>query len=106
MTQNTLTVEIVYALAERQSLLAMTVLRGTTVDQALAGSGLYELHPELLGVALPTGIFGRIVGRDHVLEDGDRIELYRPLVADPKASRNARVAKKRSVRTSGRNMRA
>jgi putative ubiquitin-RnfH superfamily antitoxin RatB of RatAB toxin-antitoxin module len=55
---------------------------------------------------LPVGIFGRVVARDQSLETGDRIELYRPLFADPKASRNARVAKKRSDRENARNMRA
>jgi putative ubiquitin-RnfH superfamily antitoxin RatB of RatAB toxin-antitoxin module len=52
------------------------------------------------------GIFGQFVLHDHVLASGDRIEIYRPLVADPKASRHARVAKKRADRDSDRNMRA
>jgi len=101
-----LAVEVVYALPERQTLLAVQVAQGATVADALAASGIFAMHPEASGADVPVGIFGRVVSRDHRVEEGDRIELYRPLVADPKASRNARVAKKRSARESARNMRA
>ena len=101
-----LTVEVVFALPDRQTLLSAQVPQGASVADALVASGIFALHPEASGADVPVGIFGRIVSRDHRLADGDRIELYRPLVADPKASRNARVARKRSGRESARNMRA
>jgi len=101
-----LAVEVVYALPGRQTVLPVQVAQGASVADALVASGIFAVHPEASGADVPVGIFGRVVTRDHRVEEGDRIELYRPLVADPKASRNARVAKKRSARESARNMRA
>jgi len=101
-----LAVEVVYALPARQTVLPVQVAQGASVADALVASGIFAVHPEASGADVPVGIFGRVVTRDHRVEEGDRIELYRPLVADPKASRNARVAKKRSARESARNMRA
>jgi putative ubiquitin-RnfH superfamily antitoxin RatB of RatAB toxin-antitoxin module len=106
MTGTTVALEVVYALPDRQTMLSLRVPHGATVGEALAASGIFELHPETAGGEVPVGIFGRVVGRDHRVEQGDRIEIYRPLTADPKASRNARVAKKRSGRENVRNMRA
>ena len=101
-----ISIEIVYALPERQTLLKLRVPVGTTVDQALATSRIISLHTDLVDLALRrVGIFGRIVARQHVLAAGDRIEIYRPLVADPKASRHARVAKRRAERGDERKMR-
>jgi uncharacterized protein len=106
MTGPMVALEVVYALPERQTMLSIRVHQGATVGEALAASGIFELHPETAGNEAPVGIFGHVVGRDHRVEEGDRIEIYRPLVADPKSSRNARVAKKRSGRENARNMRA
>ena len=97
-------IEIVYALPDRQTLLALSVDEGTTVDAAIAGSDLGRRHPELDWRRHRVGIFGRPVAFDHVLSDGDRIEIYRPLVADPKASRQARVEKRRAERGDERKM--
>ena len=106
MTDAAITIEVVYALPERQTLIALTVARGTTAGEAIVLSGILSAYPELREREPPIGIFGRLVGREHVLDDGDRIEIYRPLVADPKASRNERVARKRQARETTRNMRA
>ncbi len=106
MTAGLLKLEVVYALPERQTLLSVQVPEGASVEEALSASGIFLQHPELRDINIPVGIFGRVVGRDHRPADGDRIELYRPLLADPKTSRNARVAKKRSARDSARNMRS
>lgn len=99
-------VEVVYALPERQTLIALTLSKGATAADAIAASGILVLHPELQARDGPIGVFGRIVEPGHVLENGDRVEIYRPLVADPKESRNARVEKKRQARVNARNMRA
>ena len=106
MTGALIAIEVVYALPDRQTLLTVRVSPGANVGEALVASGIFVLHPETAGGEVPVGIFGRVVSRDHRVEEGDRIEIYRPLIADPKASRNARVARKRSGRESARNMRA
>ena len=101
-----LTVEVAFAVPVRQTLLTVRIAEGASVADALAASGIFELHPELQDPSIPVGIFGKVVARSHRPQDGDRIEIYRPLIADPKASRNARVAKKRLARENARNMRA
>ena len=106
MTQRMLSVEVAYALPERQTLLQVRVPAGATVVDILATSGIYDAHPEARAPDLAIGIFGKVVAPDHQPNDGDRIEIYRPLIADPKAGRNARVAKKRLARDNSRNMRA
>lgn len=104
MNATRIAIEVVYALPERQTLLGFDVARGTTVGGALAASGVLALHPEIDLAKQRVGIFGQFVRHDHVLEPGDRIEIYRPLVADAKASRHARVARRRAEREGGRNM--
>lgn len=106
MIASTITIEVVYALPGRQTLLKFDVARRTTVGRALVASGILRFHPEIDLVNQRVGIFGQFVENDHVLASGDRIEIYRPLIADPKAGRHARVAKKRADRDSNRNMRA
>ena len=106
MSAATIAVEVVYALPERQTLLRVEVPAGTTVGAALAASGILALHPEIDLAAQRVGIFGRFVAVTHVLAADERIEIYRPLVADPKTSRHQRVARKRADRDSERDMRA
>ena len=98
-------IEVIYALPERQTVLKLSVPVGTTVAAALDASRIAALHPEIDLAAHKIGIFGRIVPRDRIVEGGDRIEIYRPLVADPKASRHARVAKRRAEQGNARKMR-
>ncbi|MEO8134323.1 MAG: RnfH family protein [Betaproteobacteria bacterium] len=99
-------VEVAYALPERQTLLALDVPAGTTVEAAVALSGIRKLHPDIDLASQRIGIFGRFVAKERAVDAGDRIEIYRPLIADPKASRHARVARKRAKRASDRDMRA
>ena len=87
-----LNVEVVYALPERQVLVALEVEQGTTALEAIERSGIAREFPE----ADPrhgVGIFGRQVTPDTVLRDGDRVEIYRPLVTDPKDARRERARK-------------
>lgn len=79
----TLRIEVAYAERDRQTLLALSVPLGTTAEEAVRLSGIRERHPGIAADA-PLGVFGRVVARGHVLADGDRVELYRPLPADPK----------------------
>lgn len=90
MSNTNLHVEIVYALPDTQTLLPLDVPQGTTIEQALDASGLLVTHPELASPEVPAGIWGKRRSRDTVLQEGDRIEFYRPLEADPKAVRRAR----------------
>lgn len=85
-----LEIEIVYGLADRQVLKSMTVVEGTTVREATLKSGLEVEFPELDLQQLPLGIFGKAVKDETVLRDGDRIEVYRPLLIDPKEARRKR----------------
>lgn len=88
-------VEVAYALAHLQTVIAVSVPAGATVADAIALSGMAACHPEIETVMGAVGIFGRRVPLSAQPEAGDRIEIYRPLVADPKQLRQARARKKR-----------
>jgi putative ubiquitin-RnfH superfamily antitoxin RatB of RatAB toxin-antitoxin module len=90
-----LNVEVVFALPERQVLLALEVDPGTTVHEAVEQSGIRDHFPELDTAAAQLGIFGKRVKGSAVLRDGDRIEIYRSLIADPKDARRRRAREKR-----------
>jgi putative ubiquitin-RnfH superfamily antitoxin RatB of RatAB toxin-antitoxin module len=85
-----ITVEVVYATAERQTLVEFEVTEGTTVGQAIDLSGIRAAHPEIGLCCVKTGIFGRLAALDAVLRERDRVEIYRPLRADPKEARRRR----------------
>ncbi|HFC8457381.1 TPA: RnfH family protein [Neisseria subflava] len=85
-----LEIEIVYGLADRQVLKNMTVTEGTTIREAALKSGLEVEFPGLDLQQAPLGIFGKVVKDETVLRDGDRIEVYRPLLIDPKEARRKR----------------
>ena len=84
-------VEVIYALRNRQVLLAFEVEEETTVKEAIESSGILRRFPDVDLIRMPVGIFGRATRLDARLRDGDRIEIYRPLIADPKQARHARV---------------
>lgn len=88
-------VEVAYALADKQKLLRLTVPYGTTVRQAAVLSGITAHFPGLDLTASPLGVFGKVVAKpdERLLEDGERVEIYRPLIADPKEVRKQRAAK-------------
>jgi len=85
-------VEVAYALPDRQFLISLAVPEGTSAYEALLRSGLAEQVDGLDLAAAPIGIFGRKLEdpRRAVLADGDRVEIYRPLRADPMESRRKR----------------
>ena len=86
----TIRVEVVLAMPERQELVALEVACGTTLAEAITLSGVAEMfagfEPDLTRV----GIFGQKASADQVLQAGDRVEIYRPLLADPKEVRRQR----------------
>lgn len=83
-------VEVVYALPERQYLRTVKLESGSTVEQAIFASGLLELRPDIDLKSNKVGIYSRPVKLSDFLEDGDRVEIYRPLIADPKELRRLR----------------
>ena len=95
-----ITVEVAYALPDRQTILEVLVEPGTTAYQAVERSGITRSYPELDVENAKMGIFGQALGtkglkppHEHVLQSGDRIEIYRPLQADPKEVRRRRAEK-------------
>jgi len=91
--QALLHVEVVYALPGLQRLVALVLAPGSTVRAAVMRSGIPDEFPQLDLERTPVGIFGRVTGLDAVLCEGDRVEIYRPLPADPKAVRRRRAAR-------------
>lgn len=89
---DTIEVEVVYALADRQDLIRLELPAGSTVQQALASSGLLARHPEIDLAKNRLGVYAKLVKPDAVLRDRDRVEIYRPLIADPKEVRKQRAA--------------
>lgn len=95
MDKSVVAIEVVYALADKQKLLRLVVPQGTTVRQAALSSGMDGFFPGLDLASVPLGIFGKAVTKpdERVLEEGERVEIYRPLIADPKEVRKQRAAK-------------
>lgn len=91
---STICVEVAYATPLRQALLSIEVPRGCTVAEAIDLSGIREEFPELELDSNMIGIFSRKVPPDHELREGDRVEIYRPLIADPKEMRKQRAGMK------------
>lgn len=95
----TIDIEVVYALPDRQSIVKLTVPEGTTALAAAQQSGLDEQFDDLhIGQDSRLGIFGQLTALTQVLKDGDRVEIYRPLLADPKVVRKERAARAKARR--------
>ncbi len=95
MAESWVEIEVVYAAVDRQVLLALSVAPGSSLRSAVLGSEIAAQFPELDLAACPLGIFGKVVADADVraVQAGDRIEIYRPLLADPKEVRRLRAAK-------------
>jgi putative ubiquitin-RnfH superfamily antitoxin RatB of RatAB toxin-antitoxin module len=89
-------VEVAYATPEKQLIVALEVAPGTTARQAVLASGIAAQFPGLDAATVKLGIFGKAVADDALLRAQDRVELYRPLLADPKEVRRRRAASKQS----------
>ncbi len=83
-------IEIVCARADAALVITLKVPAGTTARGAIVLSDLARTHPEIDARPGRLGLFGRVVDDDSVLRDGDRLEIYRPLIADPKQARRTR----------------
>ncbi|PLR21629.1 RnfH family protein [Pantoea endophytica] len=85
-----ISVEVVYALPDKQYMRAVTLEKGATVEQAIKASGLLSLRKDIDLNSNKVGIYSRPVKLGDAVQDGDRIEIYRPLIADPKELRRQR----------------
>ena len=86
-------VEVAYALPQKQYLQRVTLDEGATVEQAIQASGLLTLRDDIDLSKNKVGIYSRPAKLQDVVNDGDRVEIYRPLIADPKELRRRRAEK-------------
>lgn len=94
-------VEVAYALPHQQVILPLAVAPGTTAQSAIEASGILTKFPEIDINANKIGIFGKLCKPDTVLRHLDRVEIYRPLIADPKEVRRQRAAEGKVMKKGG-----
>ena len=94
----TITVEVTFALPDRQVLLSIDIPHGATLRDAIHHSGILERFPEINLEENRVGVFGRLRELDDMLRPGDRVEIYRKLIADPKEIRKRRAAEGKTMR--------
>ncbi|QJD28546.1 RnfH family protein [Methylococcus geothermalis] len=87
-------IEVAYARPDIQVIVPLNVAEGARAAEAIEASGLLDKFPEIDLATNKIGIFGKACSADQPLKQGDRVEIYRPLVADPKESRRQRAIKK------------
>ena len=97
---NTIAIEVAYALPHKQRIIKLDVPEGTTVMQAIIMSQVDTIFEDLkLSEDLRLGVWGKAVTADRALVAGERVEIYRPLLADPKEVRRTRAARARAARS-------
>ncbi len=96
MGRNKIKVEVVYALADEQKLIELYVVPGTTMYETVLQSGILDAFSAIDVEADKMGLFGKVVKnpKEQLMQAGDRVEIYRPLLIDPKQARLNRAAKK------------
>lgn len=95
-------VEVSYALPHRAEIVKLVLSEGATAGEAVKESGLLEKYPEIdLDGANKLGIYAKLVKADTPLRDRDRVEIYRPLIADPKLVRKQRTAAGKAMKKGG-----
>ncbi|HEX7909096.1 MAG TPA: RnfH family protein [Paraburkholderia sp.] len=92
-----LSIEVCYALTNEQTVIAVDLPEGATLQQALDASGILQRYPQIDLGTQKVGVFGKLKPLDTVLAEHDRVEIYRPLLVDPKVSRQRRVEKTRKA---------
>ena len=96
-----ITVEVAYATPEEQRIISLEVVPGTTLRQAIEQSGILEHFGEIDLADAKVGVFGKLKKLDETLRAGDRVEIYRPLIADPKQVRKQRAAAGKAMKKGG-----
>ncbi len=101
MGNDSIRVEVAYALPHEQVILPLELPAGSTLMQAIEQSGILKRFPDIDLSRQKVGIFGKLKKPDQVLRDGDRVEIYRPLIADPKEVRKQRAAQGKRMKKGG-----
>ena len=100
MAKKSINVEVAYAMPDKQVIRAVNIEEGSTICTAIVQSGILmdfpELDKELENAQV--GIFGKVSANTTVLKDGDRVEIYRPLIADPKEVRRKRAKEGKAMK--------
>jgi len=96
-------VEVAYALPDKQSLVSLEVEEGTTIKEAIEASGVLDTYDQIDLTRDKVGIFSKFSTLDTVLREKDRVEIYRPLIADPKKVRKERAAEGKAMRSVKKN---
>ncbi|HEY9148009.1 MAG TPA: RnfH family protein [Gammaproteobacteria bacterium] len=97
----TIQVEVAYALPENQVIIPVEVEEGASLRNAIERSGILERFPDIDLEQVKVGIFGKLSKLDNPLRARDRVEIYRPLIADPKAVRKQRAAEGKKMKKGG-----
>lgn len=97
----TIRVEVAYARPDEQAIIPVDVPEGTTLEQAIVRSRIQERFPEIQLQTAKVGVFGKIGKLSAIVRSGDRVEIYRPLLADPKEVRKKRAAEGKRMRKGG-----
>lgn len=102
MESDMIKVEVAYALPHKQMLIPLSIKKGSTVYDAAVESGVADKFPDIDLETIPMGIFGKAERKpkERVLNEGERVELYRPLIADPKEVRKRRAEEIKAKRES------
>ena len=98
---DTIRVQVVYALPERQDIVTMELAAGATAQQAVEASGLLQKYPDIDLAKNKLGVFSKLVKADQVLRHRDRVEIYRALIADPKEVRRKRAEEGKVTKKGG-----
>lgn len=95
MADSVIDIELVYLAVDAQSLHKLTVPVGTSIESAITSSGILQQHPEIDLTVNPVGIFSKKLPLNTILNAGDRVEIYRPLLIDPMQRRRLKAKKKK-----------
>ena len=98
---NEILIEVAYALPQKQIIIPIKIKSGATAEEAINASGIIKKFPEIDLNINQIGIFGKLTQLDHVMQERDRIEIYRPLIADPKEIRRQRAAEGKVMKKGG-----
>jgi len=88
-------IEVTFCLPDKQPVFSLTLPEGSTLEAAIKQSGALQKFPEIDLEKNKVGVFGKVKPLSHLLLPGDRVEIYRPLIADPKASRRKKAEKEK-----------
>jgi len=94
-------VEVIFALAQRQECISVKLEAGATLQKAIEQSGLLAKYPEIDLAKNKVGVYAKLAKLDTALRDRDRVEIYRPLIADPKEVRKQRAAEGKTMKKGG-----